>query len=86
MNKLSLRTASQGPRLLLIWLFTKLSQPVVRPIVGLLTVKKVLPFEVLGIESLFTCYLFDLSTIFYTYFQWTEDGQYFQIQYLTLDT
>ena len=23
---------------------------------------------------------------FYTYFQWTEDGQGFQIQYLTLDT
>ena len=33
MNKLSLRTASQGPRVLLIWLFTELSQPVVRPIV-----------------------------------------------------
>ena len=26
--------------------------------------KKVLPFEVIGIESLFTCYLFDLSAIF----------------------
>ena len=22
----------------------------------------------------------------YTYFQWTEDGQSFQIQYLTIDT
>ena len=26
--------------------------------------KKVLPFEVIGIESLFACYLFDLNTIF----------------------
>ena len=24
--------------------------------------------------------------VLYTYFQWTEDGQGFQIQYLTLDT
>ena len=31
MNKMPLRTASQGPRALLIWLFTELSQPVVRP-------------------------------------------------------
>ena len=23
---------------------------------------------------------------FFTYFQWTEDGEGFQIQYLTLDT
>ena len=34
MNKLSLRTASQGPRVLLIWLFKELSQPVMRPIVS----------------------------------------------------
>ena len=31
MNKMPPRTASQGPRALLIWLFTELSQPVVRP-------------------------------------------------------
>ena len=66
MNKLSLRTASQGSTVLLIWLFTGLSQPLVRPIVteAYWTVKKVLPFEVIGVESLFTCYLFDLSAIF----------------------
>ena len=64
MNKLSLRTASQGPSVLLIWLFTELSQPVVRPVVGLLTLKEVFPFEVIGVESLFACYLFDLNAIF----------------------
>ena len=32
MNKMPLRTASQGPRALLIWLFTELSQPVVKPL------------------------------------------------------
>ena len=26
------------------------------------------------------------KTSYYTYFQWTEDGQCFQIQYLALDT
>ena len=31
MNKMPLRTALQGPRGLLIWLFTELPQPVVRP-------------------------------------------------------
>ena len=29
---------------------------------------------------------FIVLSMFYIYFQWTEDGQGFQIQYLTLDT
>ena len=54
MNKMPLRTALQGPRARLIWLFTELSQPVVR----LLTTncEESLPFE-----SLLVCYLFDLN-------------------------
>ena len=62
MNKLSLRTASQGSRGLLIWLFTELSQPVVRPIVRPANCEE--SFEVIGMESLFACYLFDLNAIF----------------------
>ena len=31
-------------------------------------------------------YYYHIFPYTYTYFQWTEDGQGFQIQYLTLDT
>ena len=40
----------------------------------------VLLFQISVLESYLDFYLF------YTYFQWTEDGQSFEIRYLTLDT
>ena len=36
--------------------------------------------------GIFRVELFQTMLPFYTHFQWTEDGQGFQIQYLTLDT
>ena len=44
--------------------------------------------EISDIIGIFREYLQNVSDSlrFYTYFQWTEDGQCFHIQHLTLDT
>ena len=61
-----LRTVLQGPRKLLIWLFTELSQPVVRPMTT--NCEESTPVWGNWHQSHLGCYLSDLSAIFLS--QW----------------